>query len=779
MKTQHFGRVVAAALMGLTLAASAAQRNILVIIADDIGLDSLSRWNSDASASFPPVPTIEALAGRGITFTQAYANPTCSPTRAAILTGRNGWRTGVLSPSSSDLPASETTLPELFAEQQLGYELASFGKWHLGGGDSGPNDIGGWPHFSGSLGGALGLESQPRTYYNWTKVVDGVSTALTDAYATSENVTDAVDWIGEQGTNRWFAWIGFNAAHTPYHKPPADLHTYSLPVGAPTNNPRPHFEAMIESMDTEMGRLLAGIDTNETTIIFLGDNGTAADVIQPPYDITGRAKGTLYEGGTHVPMIVAGPDVVDGGRTNDSVVHCADLFATILELAGGTLPASGGEDSRSLVPILGNQPFAPANDWILMESDALLANTTTGRAIRNDQYKLIRMVGRADKFYDMGADPLESTNLLDGTLSAAEQAVYDAFSAQLDSWVKTEVVVYVDADNTAGPWDGASWTSAYATVQAGIDAASSAGGGAVWVAEGIYLPTTDSDRTASFTMAGNVDLYGGFAGTETDRAQRDPSLYASVLSGDIGVSGVDADNSYHVVIGASDAVLDGFTIRDGQADGARQNQHGGGLYCVDEVSPTVVGCTFADNQAGEGAGVYAYNASSSDFSECEFTGNTANRGGALLLRNGCSGTFSNCTFSANFAAWAGGAIYADYGSSPTFSGCAFANNSTTGKGGAFFTDDLASQVGISSPVFVDCAFTGNSATYRGGGIYNFDGSETSVANSSFTGNSAGIGGGAIANDLNSELTLSGVTYAGNSSTSGEADVDSDGTSVVY
>jgi predicted outer membrane repeat protein len=478
-------------------------------------------------------------------------------------------------------------------------------------------------------------------------------------------------------------------------------------------------------------------------------------------------------------MIVAGPDVVDGGRINDSVVHCADLFATILELAGGTLPTSGGEDSRSLVPILENQTFAPSNDWILMESDSLLGDTTSGRAIRNDQYKLIRIVGRADKFYDMSTDELESTNLLNGSLTAAEQTVYDMLSTQLDSWIKAEAVIYVNADNIAGPWDGASWASAYTTVQAGIDAASAEGGGDVWLAEGTYLPTTDSDRTVSFTMAADVDLYGGFSGTETDLDQRDPVVYTTVLSGDIGVSGVDTDNSYHVLIGANDAVLDGFTIRDGRADGARQNQHGGGLYCVDEISPTVIGCTFTENYAGEGAGVYAYNASSSDFTDCEFVGNTANRGGALLLRNGCSGTFSNCTFSSNVAVWAGGAIYADYGSSPTFSGCTFANNSTTGKGGAFFTDDLASQVGISSPVFTDCSFTGNSATYRGGGIYNFDGSETSVTDSIFTGNFAGIGGGAMANDLNSELTLSGITYSGNSSTNGEADVDSDSTSVVY
>jgi arylsulfatase A-like enzyme len=443
MKMKRMGWITLMVAMCVGMEATAQQHNILLIIGDDIGLDSLDISNTSTNASYPPIPAIQNLAENGILFSNGYAYPTCSPTRSSILTGRYGYRTGVLSPQSSEnFSADENTLPEIFADQALGYELASFGKWHLGDGDTGPNVTGGWPHFSGSLGGSLGSATQPRKYYNWTKVVDGVSTNLTDQYATSINVTDAATWIAGQGTNNWFAWIGFNAAHTPLHKPPDGLHSYSL-LGAPTSSARPHFEAMIEAMDSEIGRLLTSVDTNDTTIIFLGDNGTANGVIQPPYDITGRAKGSLYEGGTHVPFLICGADVVSGGRTNDSVVHCADLFATIIELAGGTVPTDAGEDSRSLVPIIENTSFTPSEDCILVESDSLSGAADAGRAIRDAQYKLIRVDDVDSGFYDMLVDPLESTNLLSGSMSGGEQAAYDALSAKLDSWTNTPVVVEI------------------------------------------------------------------------------------------------------------------------------------------------------------------------------------------------------------------------------------------------------------------------------------------------------------------------------------------------
>lgn len=418
----------------LCLAAQAQQNNILLIIGDDIGLDSLHISNTEPNATYPPIPTIQSMAENGILFSNGYAYPTCSPTRSSILTGRYGYRTGVVSPDTAgNFSANEYTLPEVMADQQLGYGLASVGKWHLEGGNDGPNDLGGWSYFAGSLGGGM------PNYTSWTRVENGVASNST-MYATRANVEDAMGWIDTQGTNKWFLWVGFNAAHTALHKPPDFMHSYDTLSGAAmdiSTNSRPYFEAMIEAMDTQIGRLIDHIDTNETTIIFLGDNGTDSNVIQPPYDISGRAKGSLYEGGTHVPFLICGADVVNGGRTNDSVVHCADLFSTILELAGGTAPSIGGEDSRSLVPIIKDQPFQPLEETILMETDILFGGITAGRAIRDDQYKLIRIEGTSDLLFDMDADPLEGNNLLSGSLTIDEQAAYDSLTNKLEDLVNT------------------------------------------------------------------------------------------------------------------------------------------------------------------------------------------------------------------------------------------------------------------------------------------------------------------------------------------------------
>jgi len=138
------------------------QRNILVIIADDLGADSFP-LTATAGASLPPMPYITALKTSGVLFRNAHSQPTCSPTRASMLTGRNPIRTGIgaqlTGATSPQLLASEFTLPEAFAANAgLGYSLAMFGKWHLNAGagtNDSPRTIGGWPHFAGTIGGAL------------------------------------------------------------------------------------------------------------------------------------------------------------------------------------------------------------------------------------------------------------------------------------------------------------------------------------------------------------------------------------------------------------------------------------------------------------------------------------------------------------------------------------------------------------------------------------------------------------------------------------------------
>ena len=320
-----------------------AANNILLIIADDYGVDSSSLYNTNGSAVLPPTPNIVSLAQQGVRFEQAYANPLCSPTRACIITGRYGFRTGVGTAiegaGSATLSTSEYTLPEALSASGTGYAMAQFGKWHLALGANSPANVGGWPYFAGSTGGAL------PDYTNWTKVVSGVTSNGYTNYATTDVVNDAIAWINARGTNHWFAWVAFNAPHTPLHKPPTNLApNYAGLSGTQmsiNSNPALYFDAMVQAMDTEMGRLLAAVSLTNTHVIFIGDNGTPPKSIQPPYP-SNHAKATIYEGGTRVPWIVAGPAVTTPGQTNLSPVHVADLFSTILEMAGTSAAAAAG-----------------------------------------------------------------------------------------------------------------------------------------------------------------------------------------------------------------------------------------------------------------------------------------------------------------------------------------------------------------------------------------------------------------------------------------------------
>lgn len=422
-------------------ASNSLSKNILLVVADDVGTDSLAVFNSDSNASLPPTPAIDRLAERGVRFRNAYGYPTCSPTRSTLLTGRYGFRTGIGaaidSPGDPQLSPRDFTLAKaLQANPQLGFRLAHIGKWHLSPEPNDPNVIGGWHHFSGAL------EADLDDYFRWTKVVNGQVFEGTTRYATTDNADDAIAWLRGQGTNRWFLWLAFNSAHTPHHKPPTDLHSYdNLPSTPPANgSQRRYYEAMVEALDTELARVLTAVDMAETTVVVLGDNGTPGQVIQPPYN-SANAKGTLAEGGIRIPLIVAGAGVVRPNRDSDALVHSVDLFATLLELAGvdlaTTLPKHLTFDSRSFLPVLRDQPWNPTETTILAENfGSSIPAALHGVAIRGTRYKLIRLDNGREQFFDLTTDALESNNLLGvpaatSNLTAAQSAAYGVLSDRL------------------------------------------------------------------------------------------------------------------------------------------------------------------------------------------------------------------------------------------------------------------------------------------------------------------------------------------------------------
>lgn len=365
----------------------------------------------------------------------------------------------------------------------------------------------------------------------------------------------------------------------------------------------------------------------------------------------------------------------------------------------------------------------------------------------------------------------------------------------------TTIMYVVPAGLTTGACD--SWANAcnlqYGLTGAGVNSE-------LWVKAGTYRPTTTTNLLATFQLRNDVALYGGFIGTETLRTQRNPTANVTILSGDIGANDTASpitsfnqivpSNSYHVVTGSGTnvtAILDGFTITAGAANGSAPNGNGAGMYSS-AGSPTLANIVFTGNIANAGAGMYNLNSnpnltnitfktnlstdgaamynlnSSPTLVNVTFNGNTASSGyGGGMHNNNSSPSLTNVLFTLNkgyYGAGAynvngshpsftdvtfdtngdssntnrGGGVYNAAGTTPTFTHVTFRNNASGGQGGGGVYNDA------SNAVFTNVTFSGNSASAWGGGLYNWNSSPT-LNNVTFAGNSAGVNfsGGAIAN----------------------------------
>lgn len=378
--------------------------NILLIIADDLGVDYTNGYHT--SGRMPTTPTLDSLRSVGLTFENVFAAPKCTPSRAAIISGKYGINTGVLgTPGNLDL-VHTSLLTELATRTDSQYADAVIGKWHL----SSPADplhpaAHGADYFMGVLG--AGVED----YYSWTKTEDGNMTTETQ-YATSAFTDASIDWVAAQN-QPWLLWLAHTAPHTPYHVPPSDLFTTGN-----TNNNVGKYLAMIEAMDQEMNRLLQSLPDavkDNTLIIFVGDNGTPNGILKD-YP-SGRGKTTLYQGGVRVPLIIAGAGVTRKGEKEPALVHIADLYATILEAAGADL-AGGLYNSLSFYPLLSGGDFLGRK----FNYTEIGREDPNGWVIRDSRYKLIEFEGGTQEFYDLQIDSFELNNLLLNQLNPEELA---------------------------------------------------------------------------------------------------------------------------------------------------------------------------------------------------------------------------------------------------------------------------------------------------------------------------------------------------------------------
>ena len=281
-----------------------------------------------------------------------------------------------------------------------------------------PEVRGGWSHYIGHLWG------QVPSYTSWPQVTGGVETTSTN-YVTTQQVDDALAWIGQRN-GHWVCYLCFTAPHLPFETPPAHLHTW------PTNTRTNTYKAIIQALDTEIGRLFAGLGTElaQTDILFLGDNGSVQNTAEAPFD-GNRAKGTPYEGGLNVPLLVAGPSVVQGGREVAGLACAVDVFATVAELTGAdaAIPAWVDIDGVSLLPYMQNPGQAPLRAFAFAEEftgNVWPRPNTNGHAcVRDARYKLIqRYSGGSHEMFDLQNDPWENTNLLARGLNAQEQQAY-------------------------------------------------------------------------------------------------------------------------------------------------------------------------------------------------------------------------------------------------------------------------------------------------------------------------------------------------------------------
>jgi arylsulfatase A-like enzyme len=383
--------------------------NILLIIADDQGLDSSNQYSY--SLDRPRTPTLDTLASSGIVFDNLWATPSCTTTRGTLITGQHGVHSGI-----SFVPAvmntSTNTIQRYLkaSTASANYQTAVIGKWHLGGANpanSHPTDSG-VGYYAGNITGVL------PNFYSWPLIQNGV-TSTSNVYHTTKITDLARDWISAQSlspSQPWFLWLAYSAPHDPFHLPPSTLHSRSTLTGTTADiaaKTREYYLAAIEAMDSEIGRLLSSMSAEtraNTLIVFIGDNGTPTQTLDANVYTRTKVKGTLYEGGVRVPMVVSGKGVSRSNVRESALINTVDFYATIANLAGNSVTQlNDGFSFASLLQAGG----AAARQYNYSEFQS---DTVSGWIVRNGQYKLIQNLSGTQELYDVSRDLKEQTNLL-------------------------------------------------------------------------------------------------------------------------------------------------------------------------------------------------------------------------------------------------------------------------------------------------------------------------------------------------------------------------------
>ena len=433
--------LVAAALSLSANAANETRPNIIIMVADDLGWSDVGFHGGDIDT-----PSLDRIAAEGVELSRFYTTPICSPTRAALMSGRDpirlGVAYGVIMPwMNIGIHPDEHFMPQSF--QSAGYQTAMVGKWHLGHALQAyhPNERG-FEHFYGHLHTEVGYFPPFGNQGGKDFQMNGQSISQ-DGYESFILADEVSRYIRERDRSKpFFIYMPFIAPHTPLDAPEdlkekyADLEDNRQPARSKNTDTtrrmnkmmmrpsaRPLYAAVVDGMDQAIGRVLDTLDeerlADNTIVLFFSDNGGAAYATGGADNVPLRGgKGETWEGGIRVVSLIRWPDVLSGGQSMDQIMTAMDVFPT---LAGAAGVVPGNEqfqlDGRSLWPSIAEGKPAPREDLIFFASETPIRGSFMFTAF-NDHWKLVQEVEQGllsasvtNYLFNITADPYEYNNL--------------------------------------------------------------------------------------------------------------------------------------------------------------------------------------------------------------------------------------------------------------------------------------------------------------------------------------------------------------------------------
>ena len=412
---------------------AAGRPNIVLIMTDDQG------WSQLGSHGDPVLqtPNLDALAGESVEMTRFYVSPVCAPTRAALMTGRYNYRTGVVDTylGRAMMHPAEVTIAEMLGE--AGYRTGIFGKWHLG--DNHPQRTidQGFQESVVHKGGGIGQPSDPEgtDYFDPILMHNGVERQY-EGYCTDIYFDEAISWIGEGGETPFFAYIPTNAPHSPYLVPDSYREPYA---GQGLSDKDARIYGMITNIDENVGKLARHLDSigvsGSTVFIFMTDNGPTTRL----YHAGLRAqKGSVYDNGIRVPFLVRWSDRLAPAKIDQMGAHI-DITPTLLAAAGVAMPPEIEVDGIDLLPLWeGEVTSLPERTYFVQAHRGNAPEPYRAFAAVEQRYKLVQPLSFSRpappdapvELYDLIEDPGEATDL-----AAELPDVVERLKAGYEEWL--------------------------------------------------------------------------------------------------------------------------------------------------------------------------------------------------------------------------------------------------------------------------------------------------------------------------------------------------------